>query len=145
MEHTNSESNSQKREDRAEIRPLKVEDLKPYFENPVKWCDPTKLKRFIQLWESAESFPPIEVVEELPKELKHFHYGSAVEVLGEPMAKRLNSERIYTITDGHHRWFSAYLTGHKTIMVRVTPDIHVIHRREASVFPRVNSIAISCV
>jgi hypothetical protein len=112
----------QKREDGAVLRILKIEELKPYFQNPVKWCDPEKLKNYMSLWKSGIKFPPVEVVEELPEHLKNFDYNRAVEVLGETMAKRLNAERELIIMDGHHRWFSAYLVGEKTITAWVTTE-----------------------
>jgi len=111
---------SQKREDGAVLRILKIEDLKSYFQNPVKWCDPEKLKSYMSLWDSGVKFPPIEVVEELPEPLKDFNYNRAVEVWGEAMAKRLLLRRELVVMDGHHRWFSAYLVGEKTITAWVT-------------------------
>jgi hypothetical protein len=113
---------SQKREDGAVLRILKIEDLKPYFQNPVKWCDPEKLKSYMSLWDSGVKFPPIEVVEELPEPLKDFNYNRAVEVWGEAMAKRLLLRRELVVMDGHHRWFSAYLVGEKTITAWVTTE-----------------------
>lgn len=58
------------RTDGAVLRVLKIESIRPFFMNPVKWCDPLKLKKYMCLWESGANFPPIEVVEQLPEQLK---------------------------------------------------------------------------
>ncbi len=119
---TSKKVKTQYRKDGAELKLLNVEDLKPFFLNPVKWCDPEKLRRLIKLWDSDHDLPPIEVVEEAPEEMKTFNYDQAVEVFGKPMANRLNEIRTYTIKDGHHRWLAAYLSGRKTIRCWVILD-----------------------
>lgn len=108
------------RTDGAVLRVLKIESIRPFFMNPVKWCDPLKLKKYMCLWESGANFPPIEVVEQLPEQLKGFDAGRAAELFGEAMAKQLDEQRDLIVMDGHHRWLSAYLIGKHTITAWVT-------------------------
>lgn len=72
---------------------LNIEDLFPFFQNPVKWCDPAKLMRFRRLIEQGVKFPPITVCKENEK---------------------------LVVYDGHHRWFAAYLAGQKQILAWVS-------------------------
>ncbi|WDD36000.1 ParB/RepB/Spo0J family partition protein (plasmid) [Nostoc sp. UHCC 0926] len=80
-------------EDGSVLVLLNIEDLFPFFQNPVKWCDPDKLMRFRRLIEEGVKFPPITVCKE--------------------------NERL-VVYDGHHRWFAAYLAGCKQILAWVT-------------------------
>ena len=45
---------------------LNIEDLSPFFTNPVKWCDPAKLMRFKQQVEKGVKLPPISVLFRIP-------------------------------------------------------------------------------
>lgn len=72
---------------------LNIEDLFPFFQNPVKWCEPDKLIRFKELIEKGVQFPPITVA-------------------------RVDEKLV--VYDGHHRWFAAYLIGQKQILAWVT-------------------------
>jgi ParB-like chromosome segregation protein Spo0J len=74
---------------------LNIEDLSPFFTNPVKWCDSNKLMRFKQLIEQGVKFPAITVC--------------------------LENEKL-VVYDGHHRWFAAYLAGKKQIYAWVTVE-----------------------
>lgn len=72
---------------------LNIEDLSPFFTNPVKWCDSNKLMRFKSLIELGVELPPITVCS-------------------------LNERLV--VYDGHHRWFATYLAGKKQIYAWVT-------------------------
>jgi ParB-like chromosome segregation protein Spo0J len=72
---------------------LDIEELSPFFTNPVKWCDSSKLMRFKQLIEQGVKFPSITVC-------------------------RIDEK--YVVYDGHHRWFAAYLAGKKQISAWVS-------------------------
>ena len=80
-------------EDGSVLTILNIEDLSPFFTNPVKWCNPTKLMLFKQLIEQGVKLPPITVC--------------------------LEGEKL-VVYDGHHRWFAAYLAGKKQIYAWVT-------------------------
>ncbi|PAX59796.1 ParB N-terminal domain-containing protein [Brunnivagina elsteri] len=74
------------------LKMLNVQDIFPFFGNPVKWCTPHKLMHFKKLVELGVIFPPIIVVQE---------------------------ERLI-VYDGHYRWFASYLAGKKEISAWVT-------------------------
>ncbi|NJO64895.1 MAG: ParB N-terminal domain-containing protein [Richelia sp. RM2_1_2] len=48
-------------EDGSILLLLNIEELTPFFTNPVKWCDPTKLMRFKELIDTSVELPPITV------------------------------------------------------------------------------------
>lgn len=72
---------------------LNVEDIFPFFSNPVKWCDPAKLMRLKQEVEKGIKLPPITVVQE---------------------------DDLLIVYNGHHRWFASYLAGEKQILAWLT-------------------------